>query len=87
MTVERHPIAEVNSLEFEAMKPTDRYFQQVENIRLAERLLLAKPSRDITRTSQQKFYQQQEAYRLNITKLSSRHPPRQLSLHRKKWLD
>jgi hypothetical protein len=35
VTVERHPIAEVNSLEFESMKPTNRYFQQVENIRLA----------------------------------------------------
>ena len=69
------------------MKPTNRYFQQVENIRLAERLLLAKPSRDITRTSQQKFYRQQEAYRINITKLSARYPLRQHSLHRKKWLD
>jgi hypothetical protein len=77
----------VNSLEFESMKPTDRYFQQVENIRLAERLLLAKPSRDITRTSQQKFYQQQEAYRLNISKLSSKPASRQQTLRRKKWLE
>jgi hypothetical protein len=69
------------------MKPTNRYFQQVENVRLAERLLLAKPSRDITRISQQKFYEQQEAYRANISKLSGRHPQRQHSLHRKKWLD
>lgn len=86
VTVERHPIAEVNSLEFESMKPTNRYFQQVDNIRLAERLLLAKPSRDIARISQQKFYQQQEAYRLNIARLSSR-PQRDRSLHRKKWVD
>jgi hypothetical protein len=77
----------VNSLEFETMKPTDRYFQQVENIRLAERLLLAKPSLEVARSSQEKFYRQQEGYRLNISKLSSRAPSRRQSLHRRKWVE
>lgn len=54
------------------MKPTNRYFQKVDNIRLAERLLLARPSREISRSSQEKFFQQQAVYRLNISKLSSR---------------
>lgn len=35
VTVERHPIAGIDTLELAVMKPTDRYFQQVENIRLA----------------------------------------------------
>jgi hypothetical protein len=41
------------------MKPTDRYFHKMDNIRLAEKLLLAKPSNDINRISQGKFYKQQ----------------------------
>jgi len=31
------------------MKPTDRYFHKLDNIRIAERLLLAKPTKDISR--------------------------------------
>ena len=70
------------------MKPTNRYFQKVDNIRLAERLLLARPSREISRSSQEKFFQQQAVYRLNISKLSFRgEEGRRRQLHRKKWVD
>jgi hypothetical protein len=74
------------------MKPTDRYFHKMDNIRLAEKLLLAKPSHDINRISQSKFYKQQETYKMNISKLSFReaddgHKKKSKNLHRKKWID
>lgn len=44
VTIERHPLGEINPLEVESMKPTDRYFHMMENVRMAEKLLLARPS-------------------------------------------
>lgn len=52
------------------MKPTDKYFHQLSNIRLAERLLLVKPSKDISQDTLRKFYKEHETYKSNISRLT-----------------
>jgi hypothetical protein len=74
------------------MKPTNRYFQKLDNIRIAERLLLAQPSKEMRKESMTQFYNQQESYKMNISKMpqsSRREHNRSKSkmMHRKKWKD
>lgn len=47
-------------------RPIDQYFSQMDNIRLAERILLMKPSVDISKTTHKQFYNQQKKYKNNI---------------------
>jgi hypothetical protein len=54
------------------MKPTERYFYMMNNIHLAEKLLLAKPSQDCSTRHLKKFYTKQNEYKANITKMSFR---------------
>ena len=49
------------------MKPLDKYFYKLENIRLAERLLIVQPSKELSRSSQKKFYKQQKVYKGQIS--------------------
>ena len=46
VVLERHPMGDVRSIEVESMKPTQRYFYMMNNVKIAEKLLLAKPSKD-----------------------------------------
>lgn len=43
------------SLELQRLRPVDKYFYRLDNIRLAERLLVARPSADLQRSSLRKF--------------------------------
>ena len=44
VVLEDHPLGEVKTFDFVQMKPTDRYFHQMDNVRLAEKLLLVQPT-------------------------------------------
>ena len=50
------------------MSYIDKYFHKMENIRLAERLLVVKPSAELRRGSQKKFYLQQQNYSSRISR-------------------
>ena len=50
------------------MRPVDKYFYNMENLRLAERLLVVKPSPQLTRKSQKKFYIEQKIYSSQISR-------------------
>lgn len=50
------------------MKPVDKYFHRLDNIRLAERLLVVRPSPETRRSSQKKFYLEQKHYRQQISR-------------------
>lgn len=52
------------------MKPTDRYFHRLENVRMAEKLLLAKPTSESSTRDLKKFYKKQSIYKANITRMS-----------------
>lgn len=75
------------------MKPTDRYFKQLSNIRMAEKILLAKPSQECSKKSAGKFYKEQEGFKRNISRLSSLSlrteaivkQSERKRLHRQKW--
>lgn len=54
------------SLASSRRKPTDQLFSQIENIRLVERLLLARPTKENSKSEHQMFYKQQNKYRKNI---------------------
>lgn len=72
------------------MKPTDKYFYQLDNIRLAERILIAKPSPDLQRASHKKFYAQQNHYKLQISKnyLSpKKNKIKYKNKYRKEWIE
>lgn len=81
----------IKSVEMESMKATDRYFKEMQNIRLAENILLMKPSKEIRKDSLNKFYQQHTIYKMNISKLSYKNQEckkdKAVRLHRKKWID
>lgn len=51
------------SLSSSRTKLTDQYFRQIDNIRMVQRLLLAKPSREVTKKEHQQFYQSHLKYR------------------------
>jgi len=73
------------------MKPTDRYFHKLENIRLAERILLVKPDSQISNRSLTKFFKEHQLYQSNIRKLSnptsSSRYDKEKYLKRNKWKD
>ena len=48
------------------LKPTDKYFGHIENIRLVEKLLMMKPTNGIAKSEHKQFYKQQTKYRNNI---------------------
>jgi len=50
------------------MKPLDKYFYKMENIRLAERLLVVKPSPEVQRQKQKKFFKQQKVYSTRLSR-------------------
>jgi len=52
------------------MRPMVKYSYRLENIRLAEKLLVVKPSPDVNRSQQKKFFMQQRHYRdqISVTK-------------------
>lgn len=73
-------------LELSLTKPTDKLFHQLNNVRLAERLLFAKSTREISNASQKQFYKEQKKYKMNISRMPSaavRQRARKLSL--KPW--
>jgi len=75
-------------LELSLTKPTDQLFHQLNNVRLAERLLFARSTREISSASQKQFYKEQRKYKMNISRMPStvmRHRVRKLSL--KPWQD
>jgi len=50
------------------MRPMVKYEHRLSNLRLAEKLLMARPSRDTDRSDHKKFYIQQRYYREQISK-------------------
>lgn len=50
------------------MRPVDKYFYKMENIRLAERLLVVKPSPEVQRQRQKKFFKQQKIYSTRLSR-------------------
>ena len=91
IVLEKHPLGEVDTLEVESMKPTERYFHKMNNIFLAEKLLLAKPSSECSIKHLRQFHNKQTEYKSNITKLSFRGKretelSRLKLLNRRKWL-
>jgi hypothetical protein len=54
-----------NLAEYCRLKPTDKYFSQLENIKIAERLLMIKPTKDLRQSEHTKFWQEQKTYRKN----------------------
>jgi hypothetical protein len=50
------------------MNPVQKYFYKLDNIRLAERLLIAKPSPEINKNNHKKFYKKQNYYKSHICK-------------------
>jgi hypothetical protein len=81
----------------EIKKPTDKYFFQLDNIRLAERILLAKPSNEVSKRSARKFYKEHEQLKRNISRLGSisrlgerdkgSKQTQKQKRHRQKWCD
>jgi len=49
------------------MRPMVKYSYHLENMRLAEKLLVVKPSPDVNRSEQKKFFMQQRHYRDQIS--------------------
>ena len=47
-------------------KPTDKYFNQLNNIKLVEKILLMKPSKEICKSTHKEFYDKQKIYKKNI---------------------
>jgi hypothetical protein len=47
-------------------KATSQYFFQMDNIRMAERLLLAQPSRELSKHQHQRFFTQHIKYKKNL---------------------
>ena len=48
------------------MRPVDKYCYRMENIRLAERLLVVRPSKELNRKNQKKFFKKQKGYKNRI---------------------
>jgi hypothetical protein len=85
---ESHPLGDVRTFEFEKMKPTDKYFHQMDNVRLAEKLLLAGPTDSTSKKTSDKFYREQSKFKFNISKLSHRKSPtKRRHLGYRKWID
>lgn len=88
----RNSSSDFESLQMEAKKPTEKYFHKLENIRIAEKLLLAKPSKEVSLDSLANFYRKQEVYKMNISKLAYKtrqhnESRKQRSVQRKRWQD
>ena len=47
-------------------KSTDRFMNEINNIRFVEKLLLMKPTDGITKRNHQQFYEGQSRYKKNI---------------------
>lgn len=47
-------------------KPTDKLFSEKDNIRLVQRLLMAKPTKGYQKDEHNKFYNEQKHYKKNI---------------------
>ena len=89
MRVTKYAQQEAERLELSLTKPTDQLFHQLANARLAERLLFAKPSSDISLSSLKHFYQAQQRYKSNISKMPSLATKRRTTkrANSKSWLD
>ena len=68
-----------------ATKPTDKYLNEVNNIRFVERLLLIKPSESIRKESHNEFYKKQKEYKKNIQISKSMWLGRKSFCNEKEW--
>jgi len=87
MRVTKFSQREAERLELSLVKPTDQLFHQLANARLAERLLFAKPTTDISFSSLKQFYKVHTQYKSNISRMPSVGTKKNKQMAIKSWVD